>query len=643
MKWTWLMAGAAVLALSACSSPSNGSNSSGSGGDSDVVTTGSTSGEDGGTTDGTATGGDTGTGDTGTGDSGTGDTSGTTDTGGAGATGGAGTTGGGAGTTGGDPCDPPCGSGTVCKDGTCQEPIICEAGGWICEGLTSKKQCNDTGTAFLEAESCPGDQYCTNGGQCGLKCSLDPKWGAYVGCVFWSVDTPTWDDPTLPNASTLPHAVVISNPSELEATVTFTPPPGVSFTFNELIVPGTESKVFLFPSLDTGGSGIYDLGIRIESNRPILVHQFNPWDNTFSNDASLLLPEPLLGQEYLVMSWPTDTRCLLVIPGLPGFGGPCSHGTVTIVAPTDNTEVTIRASARINASELEQNEPTTEIDAIPKGGIATFVLNKGQVLNLDAMPEDLFTQADLTGTLILSNKPVAVFSGHDSASVAAPIDPPGGGFPGGEESDTCCLDHLEEQMIPVSLLGQEYIAAKSADRGGEHDIWRIVAADDNVSITTDPPIDGLHGEILAKRGDWIESHSQNSFVIKATGRVLVGQYLVAQGQTQDGTGDPAMILAIPVERFRSTYPLMVPPQYAKDYVSVVRKPGTTVEVDGVAVGAGEFKPFAGGTWELAWVLISDGIHTISGDQPFALSAYGYNSAASYGYPGGMTIPGEANP
>ena len=195
------------------------------------------------------------------------------------------------------PCEPACVFPQQCVGGTCLDSQVCEPGGWYCNGLTAKKQCNEAGTAFLEVQDCPGDQYCS-AGQCGLKCSLDPKWGAYVGCVFWAVDLPTWDDPTLPAAKNLAAAVVVSNPSELPATVAFTAPPGKTFNFPDLVIPGLGSKVFEFPSFIISGSSITDFGIRLQSDRPVLVHQFNPWDNTFSNDASLLLPEPLLGQEH---------------------------------------------------------------------------------------------------------------------------------------------------------------------------------------------------------------------------------------------------------------------------------------------------------------------------------------------------------
>ena len=534
-----------------------------------------------------------------------------------------------------DPCDPECLSGQVCQNGECQEPIICEPGTFVCEGLTSKKQCNATGTAFLEPESCPGEQLCS-AGQCGQKCNLDPKWGAYVGCVFWTVDLPLWKDPTIPNTPNLPHAVVVSNPSEQEATVTFTPPPGVQFTFNDLTVPGGGNRVFEFPPLSLSGNDIYDLGIRLESNRPVLVHQFNPWDNTYSNDASLLLPEPLLGSEYVILSWPTDARSLveLPIPGLDEIGGPSVLSYLSVVAPYDDTSVTVRSSARIQGTEVPEGsaEPQT-VQPMFKGGIQTFTLNKGQVLNLSAMPDALFEKADLTGTIVISNKPIAVFSGHEAAAIASPD----------EQEKSCCLDHLEEQMLPISLLGTEYVAAKAKDRGGEPDLWRVVAGEVGVTITTNPSIPGLDGVTLSAKGDWAEAFTTESFVISASGKVQVGQYLVAQEATGTAQGDPSLMLAVPVERFRDSYPIMVPDTYDQNYVTVIRQTATQVTVDGSSIPDTEFTPFAGGSWERAWVALEPGYHVIEGENAFGLTAYGFAPAASYGYPGGMSIPGEVSP
>ena len=305
----------------------------------------------------------------------------------------------------------------------------------------------------------------------------------------------------------------------------------------------------------------------------------------------------------------------------------------------------MKVAARVKASDVPPGvDPATYTPAVkmmPKGSVATFMLKKGQVLTLEALPESAFEQADLTGSLVLAKKKVAVFSGHESAAIVAPqTGPP----PGPDEQSTSgCLDHLEEQILPTELLGKSYLAGKSKSRGGEPDLWRVVAAEDNVTITTVPHIEGLDGTVLSKAGDFAEAFTKDSFEIATTGPTIVGQYFVGQAGTDTGIGDPDLIVAIPVERFRSTYAIMVPPSYAKNYVTVIRKAGSEIKIDGVAVDSGYFDTFGSGTWEVGPLELKGGLHVITGVEAFGLSAYGYDSAAGYGYPGGLTIPGEANP
>ena len=242
-----------------------------------------------------------------------------------------------------------------------------------------------------------------------------------------------------------------------DAAVTFTPPPGVQFSFNDLTIPGGGTGC-LSSSAGSFWQCIYDLGIRVESNRPVIVLEFNP-RTIRSNDASLLLPEPLLGSEYVVLSWPTDARSLLEIPGLEGFGGPSVLSYVSVVAPYDDTSVTVRSSARIQGTEIPEGSTAPQtVQPMYKGGIQTFTLNTGQVLNLSAMPDSLFETADMTGTIIISDKPVAVFSGHESAGIAPPNQVRGSG--------KLLFRPLREQILPVSLLGQDYVAVKSKERVG---------------------------------------------------------------------------------------------------------------------------------------------------------------------------------
>ena len=200
----------------------------------------------------------------------------------------------------------------------------CEPDTTICVGVGAKKSCLADGSGYGAIEELPEGEYCSDG-KCASSCAVDPKFGATVGCTFWTVDLPNYPDLLFVNPMNEPHAVVISNPGEMDTEVTFTAQDG---SFNDAaVVPAGSLSVFLMPVMNVGDTTITAKGIKIESTRPVLVHQFNPWNNEASNDASLLIPEPFLGRDYMVLSWPTTAlellfdRCRDESSRLPHGGG----------------------------------------------------------------------------------------------------------------------------------------------------------------------------------------------------------------------------------------------------------------------------------------------------------------------------------
>lgn len=517
-----------------------------------------------------------------------------------------------------------CDLGEKCLLGSCAA-IVCEPGKSYCDGLNAKKTCLADGTGFETVEACPDQQFCSSG-QCGSSCALDPKFGSHVGCSFWTVDLPQYPDP-FGDPENEPHYVVVSNPGELDAEVTFEAPGGWTVNVVDNVVPGHSSVAFEMPVVNVQKSGVMNAGIKMDSTRPVLVHQFNPFNNSavFSNDASLLLPETVLGHDYVIMTWPSGLS-------IPGFIDEPQSGYFSVLAVTDDTTVTVTVNGQVDANGV--------VPAMAIGDVQLFTLQRGEVLNIEANVTlaDLFTideKADLTGSLVSSDKPVAVFGGHEEAVVGVPDE--FNGNPGEEGSGSCCAEHLEEQLLPIPTLGVTYLCGKSASRGGEPDVWRIQAAADNVVVTTNPPQPGAHNVTLAKKGDWIQVFSTDSFVVTGSNKLQVGQFLVSQEVTEQGTGDPAFILAVPVERFRKSYIVNVPTGYANDFVAIMRPAGAPVSYTVGPVDNSLFTAFGGGSWEIAHVPLTPGVYTFASDQPFGLYAYGYDNAVSYGYPGGMDI------
>ena len=511
-----------------------------------------------------------------------------------------------------------------CLTGIGCTAMVCAPQTQECDGAEAVKTCDQDGSGYGLKQPCPEGTLCSRGA-CVTQCELGKYRSSYVGCEYWTLDLDQYPDPTItPKPDTIPHSVVISNPSAQPATISFrASEPGLSINVPDPIVAPGASKAFTMPRLDVSGTGISRRSIKIESSVPVTAHQFSPLNDegVFSNDASLLLPSNTLGVEYYVVGWPTG-----VIPPLLGNFAD-QHAYFTIVATSQgSTALNVTPRAQIAAGADGKY-------AIAPGSTRSFTLEYGDVLNLEVNSGSVTGANDPTGTYISATQPIAVFTGHEQAVVKDPKN----------DLESCCADHIEQQLFPLKDWGTRYIAALSPGRGDKADHWRVVSGEDGVTLKTDPPQPGAH-DVTLNKGDFVAFFSKQSFEINATGKVLVGQLLVSQQQTSQVTGDPALILAVPVERFRSDYILLTPSGYASDFVLITRQAGERVELNGQAVTEAMFQPIGSGAYEVAEVSVSAGVQTLEGSAPFGIAAYGFDSAVSYGYPGGLNLIGqELNP
>ena len=196
--------------------------------------------------------------------------------------------------------------------------------------------------------------------------------------------------------------------------------------------------------------------------------------------------------------------------------------------------------------------------------------------------------------------------------------------------------------MPVETWGTEALCVKARPRGYEADRYVIVAGEPGVALTTEPPIDGVDGETLTLAGDVLRVETTESFVLQATGRIEVVQYLMSAGQTQPiggdlTTGDPSMMILPPSSQYRDEYVIRTADGYGTNWMTVVRPAGLAITVDGAVLGDAGFEPLGDGTWEFAYHEVETGSHTLSAAEPFGLMVYGYGGVTAYGYPGGMRL------
>ncbi len=464
------------------------------------------------------------------------------------------------------------------------------------DGYASDVDCNDADGNVNPGvpEDCDNgvDDNCDGNVDNDLVC-LDPCEAAavsdsYFGCAFTALDLPQFNTDKL-------FGIIVSNPSDtMTANVTITTLAGAPVT--SFAVPPTGLQTFEDSSRSQNipAAGTYTLGYRIESDLPIAAYQFNSLDTlgAASTDASLLFAEHNLAKLYFAMDFTSR--------------GP-NDSFVAVYATEPDTLVTIEAP-------------------VPFSGPSTATLQAGQVLVVTAVAAN----ASLTGARVTGSAPIGVFGGNTCANV-----PQGMSF----------CDHLEQQIFPRQAIGQRYIVGKTHARAScfAEDYLRVMADDDNTTVTFDPPI---AGPVTLNAGEFVETTTMQSVEITSDRPVMVGQFLrSSNGIECDDEGDPAFILQVPVDQFRRDYIFLTPPTYDTDYVDILAPAGAIVTLDGNPVTLTP-TPVGATSFSLTSVVIADGPHVVQSNEPVGVMVYGYGGPGSassntqnvsYGYPAGLDL------
>jgi hypothetical protein len=571
----------------------------------------------------------------------------------------------------------PCGPDEIC-DPT-RGCVVCIPDSLYCAGPTANDvyRCNGEGTGGELVESCPMDQVCSNGG-CKTPCEAALDKPSNIGCDFWAVDLDNEaSNLSSSNAAAQQMAIVVANNNEYPVTVTVMRNAArVGEPLNEQIVtqvsvpPRSPQRIDLpqreidgamgqnGPYVRNGGSGTFvsPHGYHVMTTGPVVIYQFNPIIQQFSNDASTLIPIQALGTDYIAVGFETANPC-----GIDGFTieGIPDHGAITVMAPQDDTYVTVTTTHAIMASGGDSGFP---IPATPKGGQVSFKLNRYDVVNLEtaqyqgnapgcAAAVNGGQNGDFTGSYIKSDKPVVVFTSSERGlgfGGAENIDYPPDWDPAMD--DICCTEHLEEQLLPVTALGREFVVARSPIRSTypnwvEQDIIRVVGAADGTTVTTNLPAPYNMFTINAREQKTFMANT--GFTISSDKAIQVAQYLVAQQFIKQGfIGDPDQLIIPAAEQHRKDYVFLVPSTFQRNYV-VFAKPvtGANIKLDGTSLESQEFgncvkAPIGmmqGIMYEQMTCPISDGRHQAAGDLPFGLAIYGYYSVGSYGLIGGSDV------
>ncbi len=523
---------------------------------------------------------------------------------------------------------------------TCAVPEVCSASLGRCAacdpGLSfcagdEVHSCNADGTKGPLVITCPAGK-CQQGA-CADACGKAAASRSYVGCHYW---------PTVTLNSVLPDgftfAVVVANAQSEVALITVESASNPKVA-TAAIAPGSVGTIVLpwVDSLQKAKTSVLDPAgaYHLVSTVPVTVYQFNPLDYkvganySYTNDASLLLPEHALQREYMVIAYPTglNRQKTLFGPG-PWETAPAFFSVVATKEGTTKVDVTFTAPTLAGTGGLA---------AYSAGQSASFTLSRWGVLQIasaapasgtpttsDARFEyvDLSATHDLTGTVIRSDQDVAVFSGNDCTYVPY---------------NKLACDHLEEQLFPTKSWGKRYLLSHTDSSGKDPNIYRVVSAEDGNQITFTPA--SVHAPVTLGAGKSLEVTTSEDFEVSGSGRLAVAQFMVGQTYSDENStapGDPSMALAVPTEQYRTEYRFLAPASYAQNFVNITAPTAAVVTLDGQPVAESEFKPLGAGM-KVAKVKIQGGSHLASSPNPFGIAVYGVGDYTSYMVPGGLDL------
>jgi hypothetical protein len=547
--------------------------------------------------------------------------------------------------------------------------LECAPSSLYCADPATLRRCAADGRSSELVESCGEGEVCDSG-SCHDPCAETPDGTPSVGCSFVAVPTLNsalggqWrefmDFRTL-GADGFHFGVALANPKSypIDARIE-----GNGVTVDRTIAPGAIETIELpwVPRVTqqspanvpiSGSHAPYrgtpsvhepDAAYRIETTGPVVAYQFNPinyYDDdpthtqcagganescfSYTNDASLLLPVRSLGKHYTVLAYDTAYQYETCGPDFGVYDE--KSGYFTIVATEDDTTVTIVAPSALRSGPAIP-------ERVPPGAPLTLELARGDVLELvaDAPTDDecepvptglcaipCSRTGELTGTTIESDRPIAVFAGHDCAQVPA-------GF--------IACDHIEDQLWPDEALGRSYVIVPLYVQAGAPrvpTIARIVATVDGTEITLRPPATGVSNRTLGA-GEFVELELYGPTEVVSSQPIAVAQYLVGDELTPLDS-DPSMVIAVPEEQWRNDYAILVPESYPTSFLSIAAPRGRGVRVDGTLVTP--FEQTA--RFDYYYLPVSPGQHRLEGDEPFTVLVSGHGPFVSYAYPGGGNL------
>ncbi|MGP8237704.1 MAG: IgGFc-binding protein [Limisphaerales bacterium] len=405
-------------------------------------------------------------------------------------------------------------------------------------------------------------------------------------------------------------SIYVSSQTTNTGTVTV---PGLGFSTNFSLVPGTVAHIAF-----TNGNGIYSNGwgvvctngIHVVAAQPVSVYGFYYY--VAFSAAFTAYPTPMLGTNYCLMSRPS------LIDDYPSFS---AFSQFAVLATEDGTSVSITPSASTYLA----------------GQATNVTLDQGCLYQVSGGDDT----GDVTGTLITSDKPIAVFAGASEAYVPY------------ENQEAA--NPLVQEQLPVEAWGNQVLALSFGRPGG--DSYRVLCATNTTVVIT--TTNGVLTNNLAA-GQPYDAILDGPVQFQASNPIQVAQFALGGDDTNylvQGIGDPCEILLPSTGHYLTSCTVAI---QTNDYVTgdfdtnflnviIPQSAIATTIMDGVAITnfapLANFEQVGSSDYSAARIPVAPGsTHAISSSQPVEVEVYGFAVPSlahpygedAYGYIGGLS-------
>ena len=371
--------------------------------------------------------------------------------------------------------------------------------------------------------------------------------------------------------------------------------------------------------------------IKAEGDRRIVV--FGQNEEVASNDAYLALP---------IISRPAGSSYEYIaasILGDPGTAAQDKDSVALIIGTENDTEIILEPSVTIFHPFATQTGG--RFIATAPVQFRTVTIQRFQTFYLQVRG------GDISGTRIIANKPISVFSGHECANVPITSEP---------------CDIVIEQIAPVDTWGTEAVTIPLKTRSA--DIIKVFASQDctTVNVTHTDVSSGIvtSNNFTLNRNQFRELVIDDFSLIQSNSPVGVFQFSRSYKTDNVRISDPFLLSVPPYEQYRNSYAVATAPfdpsiegiiwgqvayvNYTNIAVPSEYFDASMITINNNPINASDFSVIRradNSTWGYgAQLLLDEGAQIIRHQDPNAallVTLYGFSNQQSWGCTGGTGL------